>query len=400
MGCISEASSTDFVPAAQVRAFGLWLVREWEKFGLPRESEIFPKQDCIGGKYGNFVRLLGRHHKRRFVSRVWDGKTWRQGEEAIQIILTRKGDPASLIPKEALAYLLPRNAKTISVSSEITTAEDDQWWKSYRGDLRTLDIVALMETKGITVSQISDREFEVECPWGEEHTTGDDTARIMIADEGEQAFPCFRCFHDHCKDRRLKDVLALYGVDDVNRHCGRMYGQDDEKCVISPDDPLGTARLVSSRQFTKDGDRSLVHYNGDWFLWDGRRYNEITEDDIKAKVWKWLDTCWQQTKATKKLPSQQVPFKPTPSSVKATLDALKAAANLPSSFETPGWIGASPPCRPESVVAFINGLLDLDCFLATGQATLLAHGPRWFSTNCLPHAFDPQAAVPPTGWRS
>ena len=385
---------TDLVPAAEVRAFGRWLVRDWEKFGLPREPEIFPKQNSIGGKYGNFVRLFGRHHKRRFLSRVWDGKTWREGEEAIQIILSRKGDPASLIPKEALAYRPAGKAKTISMALGATPTEDGDWWKKYRSDLRTLDIVALMETKELSVSQISDREFEVECPWSKQHTTGEDTARIMLADEDAEAFPVFHCFHDHCKNRKLKDVLALFGVEEVDRHCGKMYGQDDEKCVISSDDPLGTARQFLSRKFTQDGDRCLVHYHGDWYLWDGRRYNEITEDDIKAKVWKWLDTCRQQTKATKKKSSELVPFKPTPSSVKATLDALKAEANLPSSFEMPGWIGESSPCHPESVVAFNNGLLDLDRFLATGQAAVLTHSPRWFSTNCLPHPFDPQAQCP------
>jgi putative DNA primase/helicase len=384
----------DLVPAAQVRAFGLWQAREWERFGLPREPEVFPKQGSIGGNYGNFVRLFGRHHKRRFLSRVWDGKTWREGEEAIQIILGRKGDPASLIPEEALEYRLPRKARTISVSSGATAAETEDWWKNYKGDLRTLDILTLLETKGLSLSQVSDREFEVECPWAGQHTTGDDTARIMLADEDEEAFPVFHCFHDHCKNRRLMDVLALFGVEDVDRHCAKRYGQGDEKSVISSDDPLGTARQFLSRKFTTDGDRSLVHYHGDWFLWDGKRYNEITEDDIKAQVWKWLDTCWQQTKATKRKSAQLVPFKPTPSSVKAALDALKAEANLPSSFDTPGWLGASPPCRPESVVAFANGLLDLDSFLATGQTPLMAHSARWFSTNCLPHAFDQRAQCP------
>jgi putative DNA primase/helicase len=384
----------DLVPAAQVRSFGLWLVREWEKCGLPREPEVFPKQDSIDGKYGNFVRLFGRHHKRRFLSRVWDGKTWREGEDAIQIILSRKGDPGSLIPKEALEYQLPRKARTISMSAGAINDETEDWWKNYRGDLRTLDILTLLETKELSVSQISDREFEVECPWAAKHTTGDDTARIMIADQGEDLFPAFHCFHDHCKDRKMKDVLALFSVEEVDRHCNKMYGQQDEKCVISSDDPLGTARLFVSQKFTNGGERSLVHYHGDWYLWDGRRYDEITEDDIKAKVWKWLDTCRQQTKTTRKKASELVPFKPTPASVKATLDALKAEANLPSSFETPGWIGESSPCRPESVIAFANGLFDLDCFLATGQTRLLAHNPRWFSTNSLPHAFDPQAPCP------
>ena len=51
------------VPAREVRAFGLWLVRGWAEHGLPRQPEVFPKQDSIlkaGGEigYGNFDGLL------------------------------------------------------------------------------------------------------------------------------------------------------------------------------------------------------------------------------------------------------------------------------------------------------------------------------------------------------
>src|SRR5262249_31799080 len=34
-------------PAPRVRAFGRWLVREWERFGLPAAPEVFPKLDSI-----------------------------------------------------------------------------------------------------------------------------------------------------------------------------------------------------------------------------------------------------------------------------------------------------------------------------------------------------------------
>jgi putative DNA primase/helicase len=75
------------------------------------------------------------------------------------------------------------------------------------------------------------------------------------------------------------------------------------------------------------------------------------------------------------------------------VEALKAVANVPSQAETPCWIGEAT-CRPEAVVAFANGLLDLDRHETTGETALLPHSPRWFSTNCLPHPFDPQAQCP------
>lgn len=386
----------ELVPAAQVRAFGLWLVREWEKYGLPKPPEVFPKQDTIGGKYGNFVRLMGRHHHRQFLSSVWDGKEWRKGEDAIQIILSRVGDPASLIPNEALEFQPAPRPKTISVAGvfypDVADAVDE-WWKQYQGDLRTLDIVALLESKGLPISEISDREFEVECPWASQHTTGETTARILLADEDEEAFPAFHCFHDHCKHRRLKDVLALFGVEDVDRQCAKKYGEQATSLVISRDNPLQTAARFLEREFTEGKDRSLVHHHGDWFVWDGRRYNEIAEDDIRAKTWKWLASCSSYSKAKKADEPKLVPFTPTRTTVTSAVDALKAVANLTSRFEMPCWIGTAP-CRPESVVAFANGLLDLDRYLTTGETDLVPHSPRWFSSNCLPHLFDPKAECP------
>ena len=37
-----RAFFNELVPAAEVRALGLWLVREWEKYGLPKPPEVFP----------------------------------------------------------------------------------------------------------------------------------------------------------------------------------------------------------------------------------------------------------------------------------------------------------------------------------------------------------------------
>jgi len=48
---------------------------------------------------------------------------------------------------------------------------------------------------------------------------------------------------------------------------------------------------------------------------------------------------------------------------------------------------ANPPA-PSSIIAFDNGLLDID----TG--TLYRHTPRWFSPNCLDYPYDPTATCP------
>ena len=383
-------------PAAQIREFGLWLVREWEKFGLSKPPEVFPKQNTIHGKFGNFVRLIGRHHQRQFLSTVWDGKKWQEGEDAIKMILSREGDSTELIPKEAFVIQPAPLQKSLSIANVYSPGIDgvgDQWWKRYSGDLRTLDILSLLETKDLPMSEITDRKYEIECPWACEHTTGESTASILLNDELEEAFPVFHCFHDHCKDRGIKDVLLLFDAEDVNRHCEATYGQDDAVSIIAADDPYDTAGLFLKKTFMVNDNRTLVHHQGEWQIWDGQRFMKITEDDLKATAWRWLSQCQQYSKATKKEPSKLVPYRPTRSSVISLVDALKAVSNLTSHVDAPSWIGSSI-CKPESVIAFTNGLLDLDRFLEMSDTTLLSHTPRWFSSNCLPHRFDPNAKCP------
>lgn len=80
------------------------LVSNHAVYGLPTRPETFPKQRRVwteGGKarYGNFLRVPGRHHTREHWSRVWDGSTWLEGARAVDFILSLTGDPPDLIPQ-------------------------------------------------------------------------------------------------------------------------------------------------------------------------------------------------------------------------------------------------------------------------------------------------------------
>ena len=49
--------------------------------------------------------------------------------------------------------------------------------------------------------------------------------------------------------------------------------------------------------------------------------------------------------------------------------------------------------KPSDIIAFRNGLLDIEAWLK-GGTTLLPHTPLWVSTSCLPFDFDPTATCP------
>jgi hypothetical protein len=53
---------------------GQWLFVNWKALGLSEKSETFPKKPEIpADKWGNWIRLPGRHHLRNHWSIVWDG---------------------------------------------------------------------------------------------------------------------------------------------------------------------------------------------------------------------------------------------------------------------------------------------------------------------------------------
>jgi hypothetical protein len=102
------------VPTPLVFAFLHWLIRDHAARGLPNPPETFPKQPRIlPGRYGNWLRLLGRHHSRGYWSQVWDGANWLEGEAAVAFILSLRGDPLSLIPT-GLPLVKPRPSAGVS----------------------------------------------------------------------------------------------------------------------------------------------------------------------------------------------------------------------------------------------------------------------------------------------
>jgi putative DNA primase/helicase len=90
------------VPAPRLYYFLRGLVADYARLGLPARPETFPKQARIRpGKYGNWVRVPGRHHSRAHWARVWDGESWREGSEAVAYLLALSGDAVQLLPEDA-----------------------------------------------------------------------------------------------------------------------------------------------------------------------------------------------------------------------------------------------------------------------------------------------------------
>jgi hypothetical protein len=95
------------VPTADIYALGMSMVSEWERRGLPRQPETYPRHvSHEEGSHGNCLRLFGRHHTREHYTRVWSGDPelsdpWLEGSGAIDRILQTRLAAPPLLPKSA-----------------------------------------------------------------------------------------------------------------------------------------------------------------------------------------------------------------------------------------------------------------------------------------------------------
>jgi hypothetical protein len=98
-------------PTPRVFAFLRRLVAGHARHGLPKPPEAFPKQAAImPGRYGNWLRLPGRHHTRGHSSKVWDGTRWLDGAAAAEFILALPAAPVALLPEAPAPAPAPRQA--------------------------------------------------------------------------------------------------------------------------------------------------------------------------------------------------------------------------------------------------------------------------------------------------
>lgn len=104
------------VPTPRLYHFLRRLVADHARHGLPAAPETFPKQPQLvpradgSGAYGNWVRVVGRHHTRPHWARVWDGARWLDEAQTVAFVLDLAGDDPGLIP-EAPQALPPQPAR-------------------------------------------------------------------------------------------------------------------------------------------------------------------------------------------------------------------------------------------------------------------------------------------------
>ncbi|MCH7688335.1 MAG: hypothetical protein IH899_16915, partial [Planctomycetes bacterium] len=93
--------------------------------------------------------------------------------------------------------------------------------------------------------------------------------------------------------------------------------------------------------------RTLHHHAGVFYAWSGACYPSADDAAIRAIVYCFLEGA---------LRPDGKPFRPTSNKVHNVLDALRAAANVPSTVAPPAWLEYTPDLPPHEIVACTNGL--------------------------------------------
>jgi putative DNA primase/helicase len=148
--------------------------------------------------------------------------------------------------------------------------------------------------------------------------------------------------------------------------------------------PYDNARAYARRHCWQDGSLAMFYWGDKFWEWDGRIYEEVTDADLKARVYPFLDGSvrLEITKEEQKL----VRFRPKPTHVKDLIDGLKAGLALPA------W--AAPPMhldtglRAGGVLMFKNGLLDL------GTGKMVPATPKHWIHHGLEYEWKPGAPCP------
>jgi putative DNA primase/helicase len=160
---------------------------------------------------------------------------------------------------------------------------------------------------------------------------------------------------------------------------------DEDHLIAAPTAPMKVARdlLASS---VRDGAKTLRHYRGAWWRWNGRVWEEAEGRAIKSWLYAELDQrCY--LKHTKDGP-EPTPWAPTKRKVADVEEAAAALSHLGEAHDAPCWLGRPGPYPARELVACRNGLLHL------GSRALLEHTPRFFSAVSVPFDYAPDAPAP------
>jgi putative DNA primase/helicase len=134
----------------------------------------------------------------------------------------------------------------------------------------------------------------------------------------------------------------------------------------------------------------LRHWREEFFAYTGTVYQRLVVEELSADLTNFLNSLTHFSGPRNNLAHLRVTR-----SVQGDVVAQLRCMCQVLTDHMPAWIGGREPGDdlpdPKHIVAFQNGLLDVDAWLADPGVSLMATTPLWFSEAVLPCQFDPAA---------
>ena len=138
-------------------------------------------------------------------------KTWYN--EGSELVLDMAAVEKQQVINESPIFITKRAKKQreqweMARTGQNVSKHGDNWWRDWEGeDLKTLDLVAYLEARGVDFEEPEKYrqgiKIKCTCPFHREHSNGDKGAAAVFLREGK--WPAFKCLHSH--NVTLKEVL-------------------------------------------------------------------------------------------------------------------------------------------------------------------------------------------------
>jgi putative DNA primase/helicase len=241
------------------------------------------------------------------------------------------------------------------------------------------------------------------------------TVKPTVAKPTSRSEGDYRQFKVMLKAGKTKEEMRAYFLNPASPHGERIRERTDPEAyfeaeyqraldkpnefddVLSANAPLEIARTFITECFSHPDCPTLWRHLGDYYTYSTEegKYRLLTEEELKRKLYAWLDTKQKWGPSRQGGEPDAVPFSPNRKLVGDIEDALRGLVFLSENVHT-CWLDNNPTNpAPHDVVAFKNGLVYLDP--QTLEPVVRPLTPAFFSVNNLGYDFNPQASHP-TEW--
>jgi putative DNA primase/helicase len=196
------------------------------------------------------------------------------------------------------------------------------------------------------------------------------------------------CLHESCRASGWQYLRKLHDPDydpdrnsrakeSAQRSAPNSSAESGSKIpTLEAGAPFAIADALVAARFTLNGLRTLHHWQGSFWQWNGASYEGVSDSEIRAVIGNYL---YQDIRLLKTKPNGDLlSINPTNWHTRNVFDALMARANLPAKGITPPqWLSDGEGSKSARLIAVRNGLFDLE------TRELYPPSPKFFNLNAL-----------------